>query len=56
MSQLIFADAEYENMKHKTRQELFLERMKNLIPWRKLERKLAKHYPKCVNLRPPYPH
>ena len=55
MSQLTFAEAEYENKKRKTRREVFLERMEKLIPWAKLERKLAKHYPKGENGRPPYP-
>ena len=55
MPQLTFAEAEYENKKRKTRREVFLERMESLIPWEKLERKLAKHYPKGENGRPPYP-
>ncbi len=55
MSQLTFAEAEYEHKKRKTRREVFLERMETLLPWAKLERKLAKHYPKGKNGRPPYP-
>lgn len=55
MRQMSFAEAEYENKSHKTRRELFLERMESLVPWAKLERKLAKHYPKGENGRPPYP-
>lgn len=55
MTQLTFAEAEYEHKKRKTRREMFLERMESLIPWAKLERKLAKHYPKGENGRPPYP-
>jgi len=55
MSQLTFAEAEYENKKRKTRREEFLERMDALIPWRALEKKIAKHYPKSENGRPPYP-
>jgi len=31
-----FADLEYESKKHKTRRELFLERMAVLLPWEKL--------------------
>ena len=55
MSQLTFAEAEYQNKKRKTRRELFLEKMDGLIPWAKLEKKLRKHYPKGENGNPPYP-
>lgn len=55
MTQLTFAEAEYAAKKRKTRREVFLERMEALIPWRKLERRLSKHYPKGGNGRPPYP-
>lgn len=55
MSQLTFAEAEYENKKRKTRREVFLERMDGLMPWKVLEKKIAKHYPKGENGRPPYP-
>ena len=55
MSQLTFSEAEFVNKKHKTRREVFLERMETLIPWKRLEKKIAKHYPKGENGRPPYP-
>ena len=55
MSQLTFAEAEFENKKRKTRREIFLDRMDKLIPWARLEKKIAKHYPKGENGRPPYP-
>ena len=55
MSQLTFAEAEYENKKRKTRREVFLERMDGLMPWKAMEKKIAKHYPKGENGRPPYP-
>lgn len=55
MTQLTFAEAEYAHKKHKTRRELFLEKMDTLIPWVKLEKKLVRHYPKGENGRPPYP-
>ena len=55
MTQLTFAEAEYQNKKRKTRRELFLEKMDGLIPWAKLEKKLRKHYPKGENGNPPYP-
>ena len=44
-----FAEAEYAHKKHKTRRELFLEKMDTLILWVKLEKKLARHYPKGEN-------
>ena len=55
MSQLTFAEAEYEGKKRKTRREKFLERMDQLIPWEKLERQLAKKYSKGKVGRKPYP-
>lgn len=55
MSQLTFAEAEFENKKHTTRREVFLQRMDKLIPWSRLEKKIAKHYPKGETGRPPYP-
>ena len=55
MSQLTFSEAEFVNKKHKTRREVFLERMDALIPWKRLEKRIAKHYPKGENGRPPYP-
>lgn len=55
MSQLTFAEAEYEGKKRKTRREKFLERMDKLIPWEKLERQLAKKYANGKTGRKPYP-
>lgn len=55
MSQLTFAEAEYENKKHTTGREIFLERIDKLIPWSRLEKKCARHYPKGETGRPPYP-
>ncbi len=55
MSQLTFAEAEYQNKKRKTRRELFLEKMDALIPWVKLKKKLRKYYPKGENGNPPSP-
>ena len=54
MSQLTFAEAEYEGKKRKTRREKFLERMDEFIPWEKLERQLAKKYSKGKVGRKPY--
>ncbi len=55
MSQLTFAEAEYAGKKRKTRREKFLERMDGLIPWKKLERQLAKKYSSGKVGRKPYP-
>lgn len=55
MDQMSFSEAEYANKKKKTRREVFLERMDQLIPWEKLERRIRKHYPKRGKGRPPYP-
>jgi hypothetical protein len=55
MDQLTFAEAEYEVKKRKTRREKFLERMDALLPWKKLERQLAKNYSAGRVGRKPYP-
>ena len=55
MDQITFSDVEFANKKRKTRRELFLERMEGLIPWKRLEKKIRKHYPKPGRGRPPYP-
>lgn len=55
MTQVTFAEAEYNHKKRKTRREKFLEQMDGLIPWQRLEKKLAKYYPRGGNGRPPYP-
>jgi IS5 family transposase len=54
LSQLIFAEAEFENKKHTTRREIFLQRMDKLIPRARLEKKIAKFYPSGETGRPPY--
>jgi hypothetical protein len=55
MSQLTFAEAEYANKKRKTRREVFLERMEVLIPWKRLEKKIARYYATGNGGRPSYP-
>ncbi len=40
MSQLSFSEAEYVHKKRKTRRERFLEQMDELIPWKRLEKRL----------------
>ena len=55
MEQKTFADLEYEHKKRKTRREKFLERMDALIPWKRLEKGIRRHYPKGGGKgRPPY--
>jgi IS5 family transposase len=55
MDQLTFSEAEFHHKKRKTRREKFLEQMDELIPWKRLEKKIARHYPKPGNGRRPYP-
>jgi IS5 family transposase len=55
MDQISFSEAEYSVKKRKTRREKFLGQMDALIPWKRLERKIQKHYPKAGNGRQPYP-
>jgi len=54
MSQISFAEAEYENKRRKTRRELFLEEMDHLIPWKKLASQVKRYYAKNKTGRPPY--
>ena len=51
----LFSDLEYQGKKRKTRREQFLERIDALIPWQKLEGRIAPHYPKAGRGRHPYP-
>lgn len=55
MDQLTFSEAEYNNKRRKTRREKFLEQMDQLIPWKRLEKKIKPHYPKNGQGRQPYP-
>jgi IS5 family transposase len=55
MTQRTFAELAYEAKKRKTRREVFLERMDALIPWPRLEKRIARHYPKGGVGRRPYP-
>ena len=55
MDQPTFADLEFQGKKHKTRRELFLERMDGLIPWQILEDRIRPFYPKAGRGRHPYP-
>jgi IS5 family transposase len=53
--QLTFSDSEYNNKRRKTRKELFLGRMNELIPWQQLEALIEPFYAKAGNGRRPYP-
>ena len=55
MNQIGFSDLEFVNKRKKTRRELFLEKMDNLLPWDLLEEQIEPHYPKAGNGRRPYP-
>ena len=55
MGQLTFAELEYDRKKRRTRRELFLERMEQLIPWERLEGRIEPFYPKAGCGRKPYP-
>ena len=55
MNQLSFADTEFTSKRRKTRKELFLGRMNELIPWQQLEALIEPFYPKAGNGRRPYP-
>jgi IS5 family transposase len=55
MQQKSFSELEYDNKKRKTRREIFLERMDALIPWKRLEKRIRRYYPKAGKGRKPYP-
>ena len=45
-SQVSFAQAEYDKKKKRTRRELFLEQMEQVVPWARLIEVIEPHYPK----------
>ena len=55
MQQVTFSDVEFDQKKKKARREIFIERMDALIPWKRLEKKIRRHYPKSGKGRRPYP-
>ncbi len=57
MSQLTFAELEFEHKKRKTRREIFLEKLDSLLPWEKMQAQIARYYAKAglQGGRPPYP-
>ena len=55
MSQMSFGDAEYAGKRKKTRRELFLEEMEQVVPWASLENLIEPLYPIAGRGRHPYP-
>ena len=55
MSQLSFSDAEYAGKRKKTRREVFLEEMEQVVPWKALLGVISPHYPVAGRGRRPYP-
>jgi transposase, IS5 family len=51
--QTLGAQAGFEKYARKSRRELFLEEMEQVVPWAKLEGLVGPHYPKGENGRPP---
>lgn len=54
MKQLSFSDSEFTSKRRKTRKDLFLGRMNELIPWSQFETQIEPFYPKAGNGRRPY--
>lgn len=56
MMQLSFADAEHTGKRKRTRREIFLAEMEQVVPWNALLKLIAPHYPKMGRPgRQPYP-
>jgi IS5 family transposase len=55
MSQLSFSDAEYAGKRKKTRREVFLEEMEQVVPWQALLKVIGPFYPAAGRGRRPYP-
>jgi transposase, IS5 family len=55
MSQLSFSDAEYAGKRKKTRREVFLEEMEQVVPWKALLKVIEPFYPVAGRGRKPYP-
>jgi len=53
-SQVSFAQAEYDKKKKRTRREIFLEKMEQVVPWSRLIEVIEPHYPRSAKRgRPP---
>ena len=48
-----FADLSYDHKKKRTRKEIFLTEMDEILPWRELLKPIRKHYPNSKYGRPP---
>ena len=55
MSQISFGDAEYAGKRKKTRREMFLEEMEQVVPWKSLLALIEPVYPVAGRGRHPYP-
>ena len=55
MNQISFADAEYAGKRKKTRREVFLDEMEQVVPWKLLLKVIEPFYPVAGNGRRPYP-
>ena len=55
MKQISFADAEYAGKRKKTRREVFLDEMEQVVPWNALLKVIEPFYPVAGNGRRPYP-
>jgi IS5 family transposase len=55
MSQISFGDAEYAGKRKKTRREIFLEEMEQVVPWKSLLNLIEPCYPIAGRGRHPYP-
>src|SRR6516165_52691 len=55
MGQMSFSDAEYAGKRKKTRREVFLEEMEQVVPWKALLALIEPHYPAGDRGRRPYP-
>lgn len=54
MSQISFSDAEYAGKKKKTRREVFLDEMEQVVPWKALIAVIEPFYPEAGRGRRPY--
>ena len=55
MGQISFSDAEYAGKRKKTRREVFLEEMEQVVAWKALLDLIEPHYPMAGRGRKPYP-
>lgn len=55
MSQLSFSDAEYAGKRKKTRREVLLDEMEQIVPWKAFFKAIEPFYPVAGRGRRPYP-